>query len=282
MIVTAVGKLAIRSAGRRDFDAGRLQVAGLCLASALSFAAAPVQAAAAWQDTAEIAAAAETFLEQRAGRRSDATSFQADAIDPRLRLARCDQPLSAFLRDGTRIGARTIVGVRCAGAQPWKLYVTVSVVSRLPVWIAARPLPRGHIVTRDDIFLEERDVSRQAAYVTDAGALIGARLRTSVLAGTLLTTRLVEATALVRRGQTVTLAVTGGGVSIRMAGKALMDGALNQRIRVENLNSGRVVEGIVRSREMVEILVPRGAENLPEPTKGSAVAADTAYSNNDR
>lgn len=41
-----------------------------------------------------------------------------------------------------------------------------------------------------------------------------------------------------------------------MIGTALMDGAIGQRIRVENVNSGRVVEGIVRSREVVEVLVP--------------------------
>jgi flagella basal body P-ring formation protein FlgA len=51
----------------------------------------------------------------------------------------------------------------------------------------------------------------------------------------------------------VTLVVDNGGMEIRMAGKALSDGALDQRIRVENVSSRRVVEGIVRSAEIVEI-----------------------------
>ena len=61
-----------------------------------------------------------------------------------------------------------------------------------------------------------------------------------------------------------------------------MDGALNQRIRVENLNSGRVVEGIVRSPEIVEILVPRGPDFSQQTPKVSAPLADTQSSNNDR
>jgi flagella basal body P-ring formation protein FlgA len=66
---------------------------------------------------------------------------------------------------------------------------------------------------------------------------------------------MLVADIMVRRGQMVTLIVKSGQMYIRMAGRALSDGALNQRIRVENSNSQRVVEGVVRSTEYVEILV---------------------------
>ena len=58
----------------------------------------------------------------------------------------------------------------------------------------------------------------------------------------------------VQRGQTVTLIATNGGFSVRMAGRALSDGMINQRVRVENLSSGKVVEGIARSEQVVEII----------------------------
>ena len=48
----------------------------------------------------------------------------------------------------------------------------------------------------------------------------------------------------------LTFGVANDRLNIRMTGKALSDGALHQRIRVENSSSGRVVEGIVRSREL--------------------------------
>jgi len=53
----------------------------------------------------------------------------------------------------------------------------------------------------------------------------------------------------------VTLRAQTNALQIRVAGKALMDGALGQRIRVQNTASGRVVEGLVRSAELVEVLV---------------------------
>jgi flagella basal body P-ring formation protein FlgA len=44
-------------------------------------------------------------------------------------------------------------------------------------------------------------------------------------------------------------------MSVRMAGKALGDGLINQRVRVENLSSGKIVEGIARSPQVVEIVL---------------------------
>lgn len=216
-----------------------------------------VAAQQAWQDVTEIAGAAESFVLRRAGPRAGRTSASAASLDPRLRLAACDVPLSAALRPGARIGQRTIVAVSCEGSQPWRLFVPVEVSVRSEIWTARHPLPRGHLLTEADLVADERDVSRMnSGYVSDIELLIGQRLKNSVLAGRALTLQLVEADKLIRRGQSVTLAVDAGGVEIRMLGTALMDGALGQRIRVENVNSGRVVEGFVRSPEVVEILVP--------------------------
>jgi flagella basal body P-ring formation protein FlgA len=44
-------------------------------------------------------------------------------------------------------------------------------------------------------------------------------------------------------------------MSVRMAGKALSDGLVNQRVKVANLSSGKVVEGIARSEQVVEIIL---------------------------
>jgi flagella basal body P-ring formation protein FlgA len=43
-------------------------------------------------------------------------------------------------------------------------------------------------------------------------------------------------------------------MSVRMAGRALSDGLMNQRVKVENLSSGKIVEGIARSEQVVEII----------------------------
>ena len=40
-----------------------------------------------------------------------------------------------------------------------------------------------------------------------------------------------------------------------MAGRALSDALINQRVKVQNLSSGKIVEGIARSEQTVEIIL---------------------------
>lgn len=271
-----VRKLAQRTTPRQKLDAA-------CVCLVMAVLATATARASDWHATDDIARVAESFLEEKLGRQSGDTSVRAGMLDRRLKLSTCDQPLEGFLRTGTQIGPKTIVGVRCGGARPWKVYVPVEVVVRRQVWVARQSLPRGHLIAREDLLADERDVSRMTGgYLSDPSDLVGRRLRSSVLAGRVLTPNLLEANHIISRGQTVTLVVASGDLHIRMAGKALMDGALNERIRVENLNSGRVVEGVVRSGELVEVIVPATGNFLSQAPKVSAVTVDTGYSNNDR
>ena len=265
----------------RKFVRNLTQASRIVGIASLILLTAPVAGAAApqWQPIAEIAATAENHLRKHVGPSARRTDVRAGPLDVRLRLANCDQPLQAFLRRGARVSARTIVGVRCSGTKPWKVYVPVDVIVTAKVLVASRTLPRGHLLTTEDLVAEERDVTRTVSgYITEPSQVLGQRLKSQLLSGRMLTPALLEADKLVRRGQSVTLMVNNGGVAIRMTGKALSDGALNQRIQVENLNSGRIVEGIVRSRENVEILVATPTPFFHASPKVSPKVADTRVS----
>lgn len=259
-----VRNLTLPSSERRSFDvysdthlpsnSWLLRVAAIVIVLAIGTDAFATQD---WQPPEDITAAAESHLREKTGTLANHTAVRAGTLDARHRLPLCDQALESFMRRGARIDSRTIVGVRCTGSKPWKVYVPVDVIVTRKVLIARRALPRGHLLTAADLSADERDVSRMVSgYISDPRELEGQRLKQQLIAGRVITPAMLVADHIVRRGQTVTLTAAGGGVNISMSGKALMDGALNQRIRVENINSGRVVEGVVRSREQVEILVP--------------------------
>ena len=282
----SVRKLTLCIAGRQRIDARLPPWIRLAVAAFVLVASPPTSnpaAAQAWQDNDDIRAAAESYLRDRVGKGAGRTTVEASALDPRHRLPKCEQPLRTFMRRGVEIGPRTIVGVSCDGTKSWTLYVPVNLFVTADVLVAARSLPRGHLLTAGDLSRDERDVSRMhSGYLTEARELVGQRLKHQVIAGRPLTLAMIEANRIVSRGQTVTLVAAVPGINVTMTGKALMDGALNQRIRVENLNSGRIIEGIVRSREQVEILLPgpRGFSNATP--KVSPSSADTQASNNDR
>ncbi len=281
-----VRKLTISGQRRRSFDATRryrtLYVAlfGAALMPGTAVGAAVPQT---WQPTADIAAVAEEYLRERTGGSGQRTSVKAGALDPRHRLPLCDSSLEAFMRRGTTVSARTIVGVRCAGSKPWTVYVPVNVFVSARVYTAGRTLPRNHLLAADDLKVDERDVSRlTAGYITDPSRLVGQRLKQQVIAGRIITPAMLEANLVVRRGQSVTLLAMNGGIQVSMSGKALINGAIGQRIRVENHSSGRIVEGIVRSPETVEILLPKTSSFFHATPKVSPQPADTQVSNNDR
>ncbi len=213
------------------------------------------QATQTWQSIDEIRQIASAELRTSAPD-DERRTVTAAALDPRLRLARCDQPLEAFLPHGRRGGANITVGVRCAGTQPWKVFVPVRIETLGKVLVAAQPLARNAIISAGDLVLVERSLeSLHHGYLDDPAALVGKRLLRPAARGAVLNPSMVGTSRLIRRGQRVTLTAAASGVNIRMLGKALADGAQGQRIRVQNLSSRRIVEGLVRSAEVVEVLL---------------------------
>lgn len=236
-----------------------------------------------WQSLDAIKTTATRYLAERIGAGGGNTAVEPGFLDPRLKLPACTAPLEPFLNRGSDVRRTTTVGVRCSGDRPWKVYVPVTVVTTANVVVAAEHLPKGSLLTAESLRLEKRDVTRnRTGYYASIEAAIGQRVVRPVLKGRLVSPDMLEAENVIRRGQSVTLIVSSGGIKIHVGGKALIDGAIGQRIRVENTNSGRVVEGVVRSREHVEVLVARDPRFFPAKAKGSAPLADTRLSNNDR
>lgn len=250
------GVVSFLTRGRRKPDAaGRVAKRLTAVIACAIIGQNPAQSAP-WHSIDDIGRVAEAFLVEHIGTADDRTTLQASQLDPRLQLPQCEQPLGAFLQRGTKMSSRMTVGVRCEGAKPWKIYVTVDVIVTESVLVASRSLPSGHVLTAADLTVAERDVSGlRAGYLTRPKELVGRRLKQQLTEGRVLTPAMMKADIVIRRGQSVTLTIQSKSLNIRMEGKALMDGSVNQRIRVENSLSRRVVEGIVRSPQHVEVLV---------------------------
>jgi flagella basal body P-ring formation protein FlgA len=207
-------------------------------------------------DPALISAAAEAAVRAQAGAGAELLSLEVAPLDPRVHLATCSVPLEGFVTDGSALQYQTTVGVRCAGAIRWTIYRVVKVESQAAVLVARRSLPRDAQLTAADFQLETRRVPGIiGAYLTDPATLAGEQLRRPVAAGEALTLEALAPANLIHRGQEVVLLARAGGLEVRVAGVALADGRALDRIRVQNLSSQRIVEGIVRSNSEVEILL---------------------------
>lgn len=202
-----------------------------------------------------IQAAAERFISAEVQTTHGmAAETSAGRLDPRLRLAECDAPLESFLPSGGRTLGNTSVGVRCSGSKPWTLYVPVKVSVYETIVAAARPVSRGTILQAQDLTLVKKDLAQlRSGYFTDRDQLIGKQATGPVLIGAAYTTRMVKNAQLIKRGDRVSLTVASGGLQIRVAGEALANGAVGEKIKVRNLRSKRVVEGIILDRATIQV-----------------------------
>jgi len=186
---------------------------------------------------------------------NDKQRLQIGPIQPGLQLARCETAVKTAQAPGFQVPGRTLIELSCEGGKPWRLFVPAKVIGTVPVVLAAHALIMGTVLTSKDVSLAQHDmVGLPQGYLDDPAIAIGLTVSRAISGGAILTNQQLLGTAMVQRGQSVTLIADAGGISVRMAGRALSDALINQRIKVQNLSSGKIVEGIARSAQVVEIL----------------------------
>jgi len=208
------------------------------------------------QDVRELEALARTEAAAQLPPLSEKQRFAVGPIDAHLQLERCNLPVRPIVAPGGHMRDRILVELRCPGTAHWHLYVPVRVVGTSTVAIAAHAIVVGSVLSDKDVRTEQRDISElPPGYMDDPAVAIGLTASRPISSGAVITNQFLVAAKAVQRGQMVTLIADAGGMSVRMAGRALSDGLVNQRVRVQNLSSGKVVEGIARSEQTVEIIL---------------------------
>lgn len=207
------------------------------------------------QSLAAIRSAAQTYVKSLVPASAGETTVTVGQLDERLRLVRCPaKDLSASLPPGASVQARSTVGVSCAGAVHWTVYVPVTIESRINVLVLTRAANRDERLSAADVTIEKRTTAGPGnAYLTAAAELGGRTVRRPLPAGTTLSVDMFTPDLIVKRGQEVTLLSSGGLVEVRATGRALADGAAGSRIQVQNLSSMRVVEGVIESADQVRV-----------------------------
>ncbi len=210
--------------------------------------------AAPFQSIDSIRTAVTTFVTEQTGHYSSPAQIKTGRLGARLRLPLCSESINAFQPPGTRILGNTTIGVRCNGDSPWTIYVPAFVQIFQPVATTVRPLARGDMITAADIKMVERDLSAlKMGYILDSKQPIGMVVKRHIDAGRIITPRLLEAPRLIRRGEQVTIIAESGGIEIRATGKALIDGARGDLIKVRNITSKKVIEAVVTETGIVKV-----------------------------
>jgi flagellar basal body P-ring formation protein FlgA len=208
-----------------------------------------------FEDLSRLEGLAKSEAQRQLPPLTDRERWAVGPIDRHMQLEHCGAPVQPIAAPGAHMHDRILIELRCSGPR-WHIYVPVRVVGTSTVAIAARAIVAGSVLAAQDVRVEQRDISElPPGYMDDPAVAVGLTASRPISSGAVITNQLLLAAKAVQRGQTVTLVADLGGLSVRMAGRALSDGLMNQRVRVQNLSSGKVVEGIARSAQTVEIIL---------------------------
>jgi flagellar basal body P-ring formation protein FlgA len=185
----------------------------------------------------------------------DNAQIEMAPLDNRLRLHACNTPLEAFTTNNRKVGlGKQTIGVKCSSPVTWSLYVPVKVKVFRPVVIASQPLAANQIITKSDIRVVSLDIgSFNQGYIKNPEHIIGQQLKYRLSMGTVINPNSLKQQKIIKRGELISLVAIAGKMEVRMSGKALSDGTLGQRVRVKNLSSKRVVEGVVDGPGVIKI-----------------------------
>ncbi len=228
----------------------------LCLILLLTAAAGSLRAQGAdYHPHAAIRSAVIKFLNDYAKKKHKGEfKVIAGRLDPRLFVHRCSLPLDVSVNQVSRYSGHLTVRVSCHGQASWKIYVPSRIVYYQQVLAVRRTLARGTPIQPRDLYKVRHVLNNLSyGYYTDPKQVAGKIASRYILSNSVLTPHMLSDPILVQRGQSVVLEAEIGGVTVRMTGKALASGSIGKLIKVRNLSSRRIVEGIVTRQGTVRV-----------------------------
>ncbi len=106
----------------------------------------------------------------------------------------------------------------------------------------ARPLKKGEILKKDDLYLTRENVSRlRGQAVTDVGKAVGWMVRHSVRQNTCLMEWMLEKAPVLDKGAVVTILAEMGGLRVSVRGVALERGYPGEMVKVQSSMSQKAI-----------------------------------------
>lgn len=122
--------------------------------------------------------------------------------------------------------------------QGWQLYIPLSIRKTGRVVVAAHDLMAGKVLTANDLKLVPAPAQDGDSTADTLDAVVGHTLRAPVNSGTPISLSALQNAVRVHAGQSLTVHVQSGPVSIKTSAIALQDGRAGQSILVKNPETG--------------------------------------------
>ena len=153
---------------------------------------------------------------------------------------------------GTRVYR---VSAHVNGREAWKSMVRVRQKIYRRVLIAKRPIRRNQKIAAADLAHVRKNISanRGDPYLTSITKVVGRRAKRPIGRNQPLHNRMLSTPMDVAEGGRVTVVYESGRLLLRVPGVAMVQGRAGQFIPVRNLETGKIVHGILQDDETVKV-----------------------------
>lgn len=131
--------------------------------------------------------------------------------------------------------------------------VKLNVTVYQSVVVTARAFQQGEMVNPADLVLERRNVGPMSSYYTDKAKAVGHVLTHAMAAGAVINDSVLAMPQVIKQGDLVSLVARNGNIEVMTTGRALQNGSVNQFIRVQNLQSKKMLSGKVIDSHTVDV-----------------------------
>lgn len=176
--------------------------------------------------------------------------IKANSISKIKTYTRCNSPLKGQIV-GEKLKPHTTVKITCPDPTSWSIYIRVKVKKLFPIMVASQSLSKNQILNKNNIkilYLEKSRIRSGAFSLPDS--LYGSRLKRNISKNKTIKNRDI---CVVCKNDKVHIYAKRGGLSIKTSGVALSDANIGSTIRVKNIQTQRVVIGVVRGLKNVQI-----------------------------
>lgn len=150
------------------------------------------------------------------------------------------------------------VTIRVRGDRRFAVPVVIEAKLIQAVAVIVKPVPAGEALSETNVRIERRAIDASRRYLP-ADDLVGRKVTRPLPAGYTLCVGDIEQRpantepVLIRARQRVTLTVRLGAMNVSASGEAMQDGKLGQTVRVQNIDSKKVLTGKVSGPGVVDI-----------------------------
>ncbi len=148
---------------------------------------------------------------------------------------------------------RVSYSLNCKDNNSWQSRATAKVRVWLPVVVANQAIQKNQVLTEAMLGTRLTELTQSKLSIElQPQALVGMQTKRRIQAGQVISRHLLEHKLLVEKGSHVLIRVQTQGFEASTKGVALENGQLGQRIKVQNLSSGTVLEADVVAEATVQ------------------------------